>query len=437
MGAKRSPLLKVSIAVLLTAFLLLISACAQSQQTPPPPTEAPKPTEKPAPTEKPSAAFDVDAVLAQAGKNCQEPSGEPLKIGYVGDFSDLGGFADIPGTKAAQFMAELINCAGGVEGTPVEVKVYPADATDLDLTLRAAQDAVDDGVHAVLGPPFSDVGLPLLKVLGGKIPAIHVSSTEVILADPSNLSYLMTFIDAVQGHAAGEWAYKNGYRRAVIMTSDVAPYFEGNPKAFAEAFEALGGQVLGDFSYTLGDEDYSSQVNEIAALDPAPDVLYTANIMPFVDVLVGQLRAAGLKDLQILGPDGFDATRIIDGENMDGAVYTTHGFPSPGSRMKIFLDLYKAAKGAPLENETFGTLAADAVLTIAQAYLAAGKKLDPVAIGKAMATMGSFNLISVKTASYQPPGGGEPDGTITRDVYIVQDKGGTPTLLDQFIPKSY
>ena len=194
--------------------------------------------------------------------------------------------------------------------------------------------------------------------------------------------------------------------------------------------------MLGDFSYTLGDDDYSSQVNEIAALDPPPDLLYTANIMPFIDVLVGQLRAAGLTDMLILGPDGFDATRIIDGENMDGATYTTHGFPSPGSRMKIFLDAYEVQKGEALESPTFGTLAADAILTIAQAYLASGKKLDSIAIGDAMLAKDSFELISVKSASYQRPGG-SPDGTITRDVYIAQNKDGVPTLLDQSIPQDY
>lgn len=434
MNTKLTSKIKVWIAAL-SVFMLIVSACTTAEEPPPAPaaTEepAPPPTEAPAP----AAGFDLDAILANAGGDCQEPTGDALIIGYVGDFSELGGFADVPGTKAAGYMVELINCAGGLNGTPIKYTVFPADATDLDLTLRAGQDAVDAGVHAVLGPPFSDVGLPLLNVLGGTIPAIHVSSTEVVLADPDNLSFLMTFTDEVQGHAAGEWAFKNGYETAVIMTSDVAPYFQTNPTAFAEAFTAKGGEVLGDFSYTLGDHDYSSQVNEITALDPAPDVLYTANIMPFIDVLVGQLRAAGLTDMLIMGPDGFDATRVIDGDTTDGVVYTTHGFPSPGSRMKIFLDAYETAKGEALESIAFGPLAADAILTISQAYLASGEQLDSLAIGEAMLAMESFDLISVDSASYQRPGG--PDGTVTRDVYIVQNVAGVPTLIDQLIPQDY
>lgn len=383
-----------------------------------------------------SPAFDVDAILANAGGECQEPSGDPLVIGYAPDFSEVGGFADIPGSEAAGFMVELINCAGGVDGTPIEYIVQPADALDLELTLRSAQDLVDAGAHAVLGPPFSDVGLPLLNILGGQIPAIHVASTESILADPSIYSFIMTFTDEVQGNAAGEWAYNNGYRTAVTLSSNDAPYFAENPKAFTAAFESLGGDTVGDFSFGIGDDDYSSQVNQILALNPQPEVLYTANIMPYVEILVGQLRAAGLTDLVIIGADAFDATRIIDGgETTDGAVYTTHAFPSPGSRIETFLTAYEASRGEPLESIAFGPLGADAILIISQAYLTSGKQLDSIAIGDAMGEMDSFQLISVDSGSYKGEDG--PVGSPIRDVYILQNIDGVPTLLEQFIPASY
>ncbi|MCP4361811.1 MAG: ABC transporter substrate-binding protein, partial [Chloroflexi bacterium] len=182
--------------VLLTIFLLLVSACTSSDTPDTPPANdeaASSTTEDEAATEDDTAAedsatteddaaaeeseddageamatgeFDLDAILANAGGECHEPTGDPLIIGYAPDFSDLGGFADIPGSQAAGYMVELINCAGGLNGTPIEYIVEPADAADLELTLRAAQDLVDAGAHAVLGPPFSDVGLPLLNVLG-------------------------------------------------------------------------------------------------------------------------------------------------------------------------------------------------------------------------------------------------------------------------------
>src|SRR5262245_4174113 len=58
----------------------------------------------PAPSEPaPSGALDVDAVLAADLDNCApEPTGEPLKLGYAADLSDLGGFADAPASAAAE-----------------------------------------------------------------------------------------------------------------------------------------------------------------------------------------------------------------------------------------------------------------------------------------------------------------------------------------------
>jgi hypothetical protein len=100
-----------------------------------------------------------------------------------------------------------------------------------------------------------------------------------------------------------------------------------------------------------------------------------------------------------------------------------------------FLAAYEESRGEPLESIAFGPLAADAVLVISQAYLASGKQLDSVAIGEAMLSLESFQLISVESASYQRDGG--PDGTPQRDVYIVQNLDGEPTLLDQFVPASY
>jgi branched-chain amino acid transport system substrate-binding protein len=394
------------------------------------------PTDRPNAQAQEAPTLDVDAILANAGGECQEPSGDPLIIGYAPDFSEVGGFADIPGSEAAAFMAQLINCAGGVDGTPIEFIVQPADAMDLELTLRSAQDLVDAGAHAVLGPPFSDVGLPLLNVLGGQIPAFHVASTEAILADPSIYSFILTFTDKVQGNAAGEWAYNSGYTNAITLSSSDAPYFNETTKAFTAAFESLGGDVMADYSFSIGDDDYSSQVNEILALDPVPQVVYTANIMPYVEIFVGQLRAAGLTDMVVVGADAFDATRIIDGgETTDGAVYTTHAFPSEGSRIQAFLDAFEAANGEPLESIAFGPLGADAVLVVAQAYLASGKQLDPIAIAEAIGQVESFQLISVESATYQGP-----DGTVgspARNVYIVQNIDGVPTLLDQFIPGGY
>lgn len=370
-------------------------------------------------------ALDVDALL-EAGDDCEEPDGDPLRIGYAADLSEVGGYADGPGSQAAQFMGELINCAGGIGGTPVEVIVEDIQG-DPDVTQRAAQDLLDQDVHAILGPPFSDFGLPLLQIVNRQVPVVFVASTEAALSDAEGRSFLVAFDDDAQSAAAGDFAREQGWETAVTLSSPDAPYFEQNPERFAEVFEEGGGELIEDFSYSLEDSDFSSQVNQIAALDPQPDVIYTAMIMPLTGTLLGQLRSAGVES-EVIGADSFDATGVIAaGEDAEGVYYTTHGYPGEGSRMEAFLDAYEASEGEALETVSFGTLAADAMLLVADAYARAGA-LDPEAIGDEIAATQDLELVT-ETVSY-PEGSGTPD----KPVFIHRIEDGELTNAGTVMP---
>jgi len=373
------------------------------------------------------AGVDVDAVLASDGTDCEEPSGDPLLIGYAADFSELGGYADGPGAEAAQFMADQINCTGGIDGTPVEVTVQDIQG-DPDVTQRAAQDLLDQGVDAILGPPFSDFGLPLLQVVNGQVPVLFVASTEPVLPDAELNSFLVPFDDPAQATAAAEFSLGEGWETAVTFSSADAPYFEQNPATFTEVFEAGGGEVLEDYTYSLEDADFSTQVNAMADLAEPPDVLYTSMLMPLIGTLLGQLDAAGLGDVEVIGADAFDATGVISaGADAEGVYYTTHGFPGEGTRMKAFLDAYEAQNGEALETVSFGTLAADAVLIVADAYARAGE-LDPAAIAEQIKATEDLELIT-EAVTYAGT-----NGTPIKPVFIHQIVDGEITLADSFIP---
>ncbi|HLT97821.1 MAG TPA: ABC transporter substrate-binding protein [Acidimicrobiia bacterium] len=372
------------------------------------------------------AELDVDAILASAGGDCEEPTGDPLHIGYAADLSEVGGYADAPGSEAARFMAELINCAGGVGGVPVQVTVQDIQGNP-EVTQRAAQDLLEAGVHAILGPPFSDFGLPLLTAVNQQVPVIFVASTEEVLSDASIGAFLTAFDDKAQATAAAQFALDQGWETAVTFSSPDAPYFEQNPRLFGEVFEAGGGEVLADYTYSLGDEDYSTQVNQLAGLAEPPDVIYTSNIMPFVGTLIGQIRGAGIES-EILGADSFDATGVIEaGDIADGVYYTTHGFPSDGSRMQAFLDAYEEARGEPLETISFGTLAADAVLIVANAYAEAGS-FEAQALIDAIASAEDLDLVT-ETVTFAGT-----NGTPVKPVFIHQIQDGAPTLAGTLTP---
>lgn len=406
--------------VLMLVMALLLGACGDGEEDGEPATGATG-------VEAGTANLPLDEWLAADLGACAEaPTGEPLRIGYAADKSEVGGFADVPGSEAAGFMAELINCAGGVEGTPVEVIVQDIQG-DPEVTQRAAQDLLDAGVHAIIGPPFADFGLPLLQVVGGEVPVLFAASTEPTLPNTEQLSFLVTFDDTLQATQAAEFAIRQGFQTAVTFSSP-GPYFGYNPEVFTQVFEEMGGTVLADYTFSLEDTDFSTQVNDLANLSEAPDVLYTAMITPQLGPLLGQIDGAGI-DIALIGADAFDATVVWDlGELAEGAYYTTHAFPEEGSPMAAFLDGFESARGRPLETVSFGALAADAVILVADAFARSGMQLDALAIGEALKEAEGVRVIT-GTVTYAGT-----NGVPVKPLYIQQVVGGEPALAEKIEP---
>src|SRR4029078_8108274 len=182
------------------------------------------------------------------------------------------------------------------------------------------------------------------------------------------------------------------------------------------AFEHGGGTVVKDFTFGLADEDFSSQVNELATLDPKPEVLYTAMVMPAAGVLLQQREAAGLDGIHVIGADAFDATVVWSaGDVPNGVSFTAHTFPRDDNDVQAFLDAAKAA-GVTIETVSFGALAADVVQVYAAAAEAACS-VEPAALTDAISY---FQALGVTTGRVSYAGtNGVPDKDVV--ILTVQD----------------
>ncbi len=380
-------------------------------------------TRKPSPP-APASRHDRRRSAGDVGGDCTLE--EPLKIGYAADFSDFGGFADVPGSEAAGVQVELINEAGGVGGHPVEyvVKELPGDPSGAQ---RVAQELLDEGVDAIIAPPFAYNGVPLIDTVDGQVPIISNASTDLALADPSRGAFLMSFSDPVQAAAAAEFAANEGAATAVTFSSPDDPYFTNTTAAFTEAFAEAGGEVVRDFTFGIADEDFSSQVNELASLDPRPDVLYTAMIMPGAGVLLEQLEAADLGDIRVIGADSFDATVVWGaGEVANDVSFTAHTFPREDNDVQEFLDA-TADAGVEIETVSFGALASDVVKVFAHAATEAcstdGAEL--------IETISNISDLEVTTGTVTYAG---TNGVPQKDVVILTVTDGEPAFTEAFQP---
>lgn len=354
-----------------------------------------------------------------------------LKIGFAADLSELAAFSDQPGSEAAQVQVDIINAAGGVGGLPIEYEVKDIQG-DPAATQRVTQELLDDGVNAIIGPPFGNTGIPLLDTVDGAAPVVFMASTDPQLADPTRGAFLASFSDPVQSAAVAEFAYGEGWTDAVTFSSADDVYFSGNPKYFSEAFEAAGGTVSKDFSFSLADEDFSSQVNELASLDPQPQVLFTAMVMPQTATLLQQMKAAGLEDIKVVGVDGFDATVVWSaGDVANGVYFAAHTFPTADNNVQSFLEEASAA-GSDIETISFGALASDAVQVLAHAAQVSCSVDGPTLIS----AINEIQDLEVTTGRVTYAG---TNGVPEKDVVILTVTDGAPefvtSLRPSFIPE--
>ena len=276
--------------LLLATIALLAAACGDDDDASAPDSTQPEGS-GPAATEPASTEpAATEPAGTASGATTPPATGDcaldtPLKIGFAADLGELGAFSDQPGSEAAQVQVDLVNEAGGVGGLPVEYVVKDIQG-DPAATQRAAQELLDDGVNAIIGPPFANTGTPLLDTVDGQAPIIYMASTDPQLADPSRgaLPRQLQRSGAVGG-CCGVRDRRRGSRRRSRSRPPTTSYFSGNPAYFTETFEQAGGTLVQDFSFSLADEDFSSQVNEMAGLDPAPQALYTAMVMPQIATL--------------------------------------------------------------------------------------------------------------------------------------------------------
>jgi len=368
-----------------------------------------------------SAEIDIDAILAADLDNCAAaPSGDPIKVGMVMDFSEAAGFVDIPGSKLVPYVAELVNCAGGIDGRPVEVNVRESG----DDPALATQELIDWGAQFFIGPPFADATLPMQQTGGGDYAIFAAASTEPTLADAANNTFLVTFDDNGQSTAAAEYALAQGLTRAIVFTEgDGVPYSGVNPDAFKAAFTAGGGEIISEQTYVwFVDTDFSSQVNEIAGVADGSEVFFSAGAAFQITALRAQMEGQGLNDITYMGTDAMDATGVVADPGGEGMIHTPHTVIGAGSANAQLLADFTEASGSAIDAPSFMPLYVDSFFLGIQGILDCGCN-DPAGIADAVKEIEGFEGTS-GTITYAGTNGIPP-----KAVPIVQVQSGVNVLL--------
>ncbi len=354
-------------------------------------------------------------------------SGEPIKLGYVGDFSDIYSFYDIPIREGAKFAVDEINANGGVRGRKLEL-IARDGKNDQEESIRAAEELLTDrGVNYMIGTtsdPFLAIGTLACQ---SNVPISTGDSTApTLVQDIGECAYQIVMSDNVQGAVAGEYAAKKGYKTAFLLGSSEIPYTNNLPRYFSEAFEKAGGKILTREEFRIDAGDYSAQVTKIRNFSPKPDVIFTPMFVPDTPVLMRQLRAQGV-DIPVISTDGnHDPSLLKAGKAVEGMVFTTHALPRRGTELGDFFDRYREQTGKDASS-VVTAVGYDEIQFVKAALEKAGSA-DPQALMDALGQTSIDGLTGKITMNPETRHSEKP-------VTLVQVKNGGFSFVDQFFPQ--
>jgi branched-chain amino acid transport system substrate-binding protein len=329
---------------------------------------------------------------ASSGAAPAESTGE-IVIGHYASMTGSKAHFGQDTDKAVRVAVEEINQAGGIGGR--KVKLVTLDTRgDTAEAANAVSRLIDvEKVVAILGEVASSLSLAGGRVAQRrKIPMVSPSSTNPKVTQVGDYIFRVCFLDPFQGKVMATFAKKNLNFDKVAVLKDVKnDYSIGLAEAFKSSFEAVGGKITVEQSYSAGDTDFSAQLTAIKAA--APQAIFVPGYYTEVGSIAEQSRRLGMK-VPLLGGDGWDAPdlfKIAKGA-LEGSYYSTHFATDVATpKAKKFVTDFKAKYG--IEPTALGALGYDAAAVLFDAMKRA-KSVTPTEIRDALATTKNFDGVS-------------------------------------------
>jgi branched-chain amino acid transport system substrate-binding protein len=346
----------------------------------------------PKPLSRATAAI-VFALMATTAVRAEDT----IVIGFGGGLTGSLAFYDRSTRNGAQMAVNEINAAGGIAGRyKIDLRVKDV-LSEKSASAAAGREFVAGGANMLIAPCDLDTAVAFSEpAQQAGIPIIApCASTATLAAAVGDFMFQIYPADNLQAAVLAKFAREQGYGRAYILQPADTPAMEMLPRYFANAFENMGGTLVGKSAYASGQQDFGAAVGDIKHLSPQPDVVVTAAREPEFPIFVSQLRAAGVT-IPVLGSDAIDSpTTLALGDAADGVVYTSAAYPLSGSALEAFYRDYAAKFGGDAQTDVapYAATAYEAIKLIEVAIARAGST-DGAAIRDALNGITDFEGIT-------------------------------------------
>ncbi len=264
-----------------------------------------------------------------------------IKIGFI--YSPID-----PGTtrNGVELAVALANEADGINGKPIELLIRESNREPA-LSVQHAIGLIAEGALVILGPDYSDEAVEVGVVAQEHgIPMMTTYPTNPKVTRNGNFSFQGAILDPDQAKIMAKFAIQELKAiTAAVLTEIGDSYSEELSEAFIENFEAQGGTVATQQFYERGTVDFTVQLTEINAVDPAVDIIFLAGLGSEFPLAVKQAKSEefGIA-ATFLGGDGWDRPDLVDigGTALEGSFFANHF--SPDAQLSelgnLFVNLY-------------------------------------------------------------------------------------------------
>jgi branched-chain amino acid transport system substrate-binding protein len=301
-----------------------------------------------------------------------------------------------------------------VAGHKVEVVFKDTGGSNPEMAKRLATELVTRDKAQVLGgfvfTPDTMAVAPIATQ--AKVPMIvmNAAGNDITSKSPYMLRTSFGFNRMVP--PVGEWALKQGYKKAYVLVADYAPGHDVE-KAFTTAYQAGGGTVLGSVRTPMTTLDFSPYMQRVK--DAKPDVLFAfVNGGDVAPAFMKEFKDKGLADagIKLIGTgDITDEPTLpaIGDKALDTVTVYPYSMDHRSELNRKFVQEVQAMRGKDARPTIMAVGAYDGMAVLYEAL----KKIKGEVTGEAL-------LEAMKGVSVESPRGKITISATTRDVDQTQ-----------------
>ena len=357
----------------------------------------------------------------EAGGGAAAAGSNDILVGEYGSLTGPQATFGQSNHNGVMMAADEINAAGGVNGSKIKILTEDDQSKTEEAANAVTKLISQNSVSAILGEVASSCSIAAAPICeSNKVPMITPSSTNPEVTKKGDYIFRTCFTDDYQGENIARYvAQQLHMKRAAILTDVKNDYSTGLTKIISHTFTSLGGQIVGQESYSNGDSDFRSQLTAIKATNP--QVIFVPGYYTDVGQIAQQARDLGIT-VPLAGGDGWESPKLIEigGKALEGCFYTNHYFyGDPNPMVRNFVQKYKDRYGQT--PDAMAALGYDATRVLADAMKRA-RKIDGPSIRDAIAA--TRNFAGVTGTITMGPG----RNAIGKKIMVEEIKNGQLTL---------